>query len=144
MNKQLKELIWDDCTKQNRFLHIPGIYRHFKKTKDSEDMIYAVSNVSVPIEESQGEFFQEIFESSDTTFVSFYHTELEETVILLKNKGKYYHHCSIDNEKLVIYTGLYGHRESYIRPMSMFLSKVDKEKYPDATQKYRFELVCTE
>ena len=43
-------------------------------------------------------------------------------------------------EKYVVYRGLYGTRELYIRPMDMFLSKVDKEKYPDVKQEYRFEL----
>lgn len=29
----------------------------------------------------------------------------------------------------------------YVRPYTMFISKVDKEKYPDSTQEYRFELL---
>ena len=43
-------------------------------------------------------------------------------------------------EKYVVYRQLYGEGELYIRPMEMFLSKVDKEKYPEVTQENRFEL----
>lgn len=43
-------------------------------------------------------------------------------------------------EKYVVYRGLYGNNELYIRPYDMFLSKVDKEKYPDIKQEYRFQL----
>jgi len=43
-------------------------------------------------------------------------------------------------ENYVIYRALYGERELYIRPMDMFLSKVDKVKYPNVEQEYRFEL----
>ena len=60
-------------------------------------------------------------------------------------KGKYYivedvalH--SETNEKYVVYRQLYGNNELFVRPYDMFMSKVDKIKYPNVTQEYRFEL----
>lgn len=53
------------------------------------------------------------------------HTEKPETLVIYREIGK-------KNDK-----GL----GTWARPLDMFISKVDKDKYPDATQEYRFELV---
>ncbi len=43
-------------------------------------------------------------------------------------------------EKKVIYRGLYEDGPLWIRSYDDFLSEVDKEKYPDVKQQYKFEL----
>ena len=44
-------------------------------------------------------------------------------------------------KKVVIYQALYGDNLKWARPYDMFNSLVDKEKYPDVEQVYRFEEV---
>lgn len=44
-------------------------------------------------------------------------------------------------EEYVVYRKLYGDGALWIRPKAMFLEKVDRKKYPDCAQTYRFQLL---
>ncbi|ENY8313327.1 TPA: DUF1653 domain-containing protein [Clostridioides difficile] len=123
----------------NRLLKYPCIYKHFKGG------LYAAMGVSKSVGGSE---LGEILDTAgfDERYIGDYrflsrHTETNDTVVIYKdNKGNFYHHGSDDNSTdLVIYKTLYDATGVYSRPIEIFLSKVDKEKYPNVSQEYRFE-----
>lgn len=44
-------------------------------------------------------------------------------------------------EMMVVYQAMYDTFQIYVRPLDMFMEEVDRVKYPDVKQKYRFELL---
>lgn len=61
-------------------------------------------------------------------------------------KGNLYQIIALAEEEgtgkmLVVYQGLYAPFKVYARPLSEFLERLDRVKYPNAAQEYRFERV---
>lgn len=51
--------------------------------------------------------------------------------------------CSTEkNELNVVYQSVEPPRVQWVRPLRMFMSKVDRKKYPNSIQKWRFEKVA--
>lgn len=109
-----------------RKIKYPAIYKHFKNN------YYAVMSVS-NLKSIEGDY-------SNFHKLIAYHTELNKNITIYKSENGYFHNDTEDNV-LVLYKALYDDKGIYARPLEMFLSKVDKNKYKDAKQEFRFELI---
>ena len=114
----------------------PAIYKHFK------DKYYATMGASTYI--SIDEFNEMLCQDNikmlklPTMHVSF--TEEDKDIVCINYEDQWYHFDAYEGV-LVLYKSLCDNKGTYARPLKMFLSEVDKEKYPDTSQEYRFELV---
>lgn len=114
---------------ENKLIY-PAVYKHFKGN------YYAVMGVA---EEKETDI-----EDLEKGYMKATHTENGERLTIEKTKdGEYiivHYKNECNGQKFVLYKSLYDDSGIYARPIDMFLSEVDKAKYPDVNQKYRFEL----
>lgn len=122
---------------KERKVKYPYIYKHFKGG------FYVTIGISKPV--AYFELNKSLFEVDSYYLVAengfnAVHTETNDIVIIYKDSdGNFYHQKEIDCEELVIYKSLYSGTGAFARPIDIFLSKVDKEKYLNTAQEYRFE-----
>lgn len=106
-----------------------GIYRHFKNK-----LYYGIAHTK-KVSES------ELVVDNIFTTINATHTEKLITIpVYVLKDGSF---VTTTDEEFAFYTALYGETGCYyLRPIEMFLSKVDKVKYPEVEQEYRLEYIA--
>lgn len=107
-------------------------------------------NKFIGIDNSTGDAFTEEFTTKDNCF-KWLKNDGKTTIRKLR-KGIYKHFMggkyevlgeaqTENNTTLVVHRALYGQYNLCVTPVDAFLAEVNKEKYPDITQKYKYELI---
>ena len=108
-------------------LVIPGLYRHFKGEK-YVTLGIATSILGIPKD----------LKIYRTVAI---HTEQERRISIWDMCGELRFYGEKEDEPLVVYVCITGENvgKIYARPIKMFMSETDKEKYPEVTQDSRFK-----
>ncbi|MFL8676048.1 DUF1653 domain-containing protein [Clostridioides sp. GD02404] len=130
----------DDVDMNRRKLKYPCIYKHFK------GKYYATMGLSKATNNDDIENICKLYSKEDLNKnenkykIVIRHTEREDDIcVYIDLDGKFYHKEEKDKNDLVLYKTLYDDTGIFARPLDMFLSKVDIDKYFNPIQKYRFE-----
>ena len=113
-----------------RELYVGSLYKHFKGgeyrvlgvTSPHKTGSEVIKRVGQAIDEENRDVVYDVFQNAKGEYFIF------------SEDGK------IIKTKYVYYIATYGDRHCYLRKYDIFLSKVDKKKYPEVEQEYRFEL----
>lgn len=116
---------------ENKIIY-PAIYKHFK------NKYYATMGIIKPIE---GKKVYDLISKPNVITFDAENTETGDIILVVRNKKEFYISDKYIKEPVVLYKSLYDGHIPYIRPLEMFMSEVDKNKYTDIQQIFRFELV---
>lgn len=119
---------------KNKTVYYPFLYQHFKNN------FYVTLGISKPIDEVTFNHLSKRVVRYATRNVI--HTEKPTGVPMLVDllTGEMFYVGTKEHKPLVVYTNYNSFfRDIFARPIDMFLSNVDKKKYPQVRQKERFK-----
>ncbi|HFL3653771.1 TPA: DUF1653 domain-containing protein [Clostridioides difficile] len=119
--------------RKERLKSKPRVYEHFK------GKFYVTLGISSPIVNEKELYKLKKDDSIHLVPINVKHTETDKDIRIFIINNKVYHLKNECEDELVLYKSIYLDNKLFLRPIDMFLSEVDKNKYPGVSQRYRFK-----